>query len=991
MMESFYAHKRVTFQASLTKIEASKLLLFYIWRRASAHSPSSIVQKTDVLRVLPNDWKGRLFEQQVQQQSTIPTQAYLKKRHYHKVTENWRLLLTIAMESMTATGLFARKTMSLKPPSKDALEHLAKLSTVLTIRLLSQAQKLAEQKKHHAIQKVDIQGAYRLLRKVLFPGKWSAQKGRHLVETTIEYSTQTKKLVRGLSEQVIRNKIRSLRTWNRSAWGKQVNDETLRRLLQQIAPYPLVKRDVQFVIQQFSRLIRPISWGTPMDSQLSSISGVFTTIHFPARLLRGRSTGTKPRLLSLDYTAQLIGNIFPVKTLVNGDVEVHYKLAHESKKRVLLGPMLDSMRDTTLHWMILQQRWKDRSDTVPLSPFAAELLSERMSEWLLFVLREAQAGPRYEKPSNQDGSSLQDFWGSLAGYIFVHPPDRHPSWRSNKKLLNTKKALVKQYKQPLFQDVTRAAGLSTKRCTIQKGQEFNQKWNEVLGSKKKGFSKDTSRSKEMGIQHHMGAGIAVGDFDRDGKVDLFFAGDGCNRLYRNLGDYRFQDVTKKLGIQDPHPDSRQALFVDVNNDNRLDLFVLHSHSPSRLWLQRPDGRFHDVSKTAGFGLLWGAHTATFLDSDNDGLLDVYVGTYGAKKKGDKQYPSIDGNNGRENVLFRNLGNGRFTNITQKAGVSSTRWTLATLALDLNQDGYLDLWLANDFGRDQVFLNQKNGSFREVSRKLGVDDRGNGMNVSAIDWNRDGNWDVYISVIDMFSKQIRFILPTPKKLVKLDDRILKTSFYLSGNKLFQNQPGKPFRSVENKNMEPGARGWSWAGLFLDVDNDGDLDFYLANGWIPESAMGNQSNQFFVQHNRRWFLLPGQSPARYKSNSRSAVAIDLSGTGRLDLVLNDYLKGPKILKNMTSYTNNWFKVRLHGRKNNKQGVGASVRVFAGKQAPQMRLVSCGSHYLSQADTTVHFGLGSEKIVKRVEILWPGGKKQVIRGPFAAKQILTAQEPR
>ena len=299
-------------------------------------------------------------------------------------------------------------------------------------------------------------------------------------------------------------------------------------------------------------------------------------------------------------------------------------------------------------------------------------------------------------------------------------------------------------------------------------------------------------------------------------------------------------MSAKLGLVDKKYDSRQALFVDVNNDSRLDLFVVHNQSPSKLYLQSKDGKFVDSTKNSGISTKLGALTAVFFDSNNNGLLDLYIGNYGLYKSD----PSFNGHSAERSQLYLNQGGGKFKDISEQSGLDTKAWAMAAAALDVNKDGYQDLYVSNDFGYDELWINQKNNSFINEAKMYGTNFRGNGMNVSFLDADGDLEWDVYISAIDMFSKGFRFNFPQDDTQFTFDDEVYKSTFYISGNQLFVNKKDRPYASIAENFFSPGDRGWSWGASFFDIDNDGDQDFYLANGYIKNSPANNQKNQFFI---------------------------------------------------------------------------------------------------------------------------------------------------
>ncbi len=482
------------------------------------------------------------------------------------------------------------------------------------------------------------------------------------------------------------------------------------------------------------------------------------------------------------------------------------------------------------------------------------------------------------------------------------------------------------------------------------------------------------------IQKVMGAGTAVGDIDGDGDSDLFLAGVGLGRLYLNQleGDTRrLVDATAAWGIDADMTDSHHAMFFDHDGDGDLDLLVVRGRTPSLLY-DNQGGRFVDVAATRGLATVRGAHVASAFDYDEDGDLDLYIGYYGsaACNRGEcegRNLPSVDGRNGSPNQLFR-LDGERYVEVGAAAGVADEGWTLASGTFDYDLDGDVDLYLANDFGANPLLRNDGDGRFTDVAPALGANDRGSGMNVSFADIDGNGAFDVFVANIDMFSKTIKIVFPQDESVVNLTDGILRSFQYLSGNKLYLNLPdgegGRRFEAQEGKWFEPGDRGWGWAGVFFDYENDGDEDIYLANGWIPGSPAADQRNQMFVFAEDTYWQGPVEAPESFEGNSRSVVAFDADQDGDLDLVVNNFGQAPRLLENIQRTRNTALRLRLRGRDRNTRAVGAVIEIRSGKTV-QRRQITAGLAYLGQDDEVVHVGLGKAKAAD-VTVVWPDGSK-------------------
>jgi len=384
-----------------------------------------------------------------------------------------------------------------------------------------------------------------------------------------------------------------------------------------------------------------------------------------------------------------------------------------------------------------------------------------------------------------------------------------------------------------FTDVTRRAGI-----------DFNTGVNDLFKQRRYVFA----------IADRQAGGAASGDFDNDGLPDIVLAGSQGSKLYRNTGHGTFEDVTAKAGLSTEATRYAQgAVFADYNNDGCLDLFLTRTPKvTNKLFRNNCDGTFTDVTREAGLEFASYSTSAAFADIDNDGYLDLYVGVYGnvLESTPDPQYRD---RHGIPNKLYRNNGNGTFTDISHEAGVDDSGWTLAVTFFDYDNDGNQDLYVANDFGPSSLYHNDGTGHFQMVGRQSGSMNYGFGMSASPGDYNNDGNLDLYVSHVNSGSTWyldhsvfqlawVRFINPR----FTLDAVAAGISIYRDlgltgaahlakkfgeGNALLENQGNGKFRSV---GVEKGVNltGWAWASDFIDYDNDGDLDIHCVNGWISQ---------------------------------------------------------------------------------------------------------------------------------------------------------------
>jgi enediyne biosynthesis protein E4 len=504
----------------------------------------------------------------------------------------------------------------------------------------------------------------------------------------------------------------------------------------------------------------------------------------------------------------------------------------------------------------------------------------------------------------------------------------------------------------------------------------------------------------------MGAGVSVVDFDRDGWQDIYFTNSGedsSNALYRNLADGTFKDVATEAGIADLNSRdtgvSMGAVWGDYDNDGFEDLFLYRWGRPD---LFHNDGgkHFTRVSEQAGLPKWINANNALWLDYDRDGKLDLFVAGYFDEKfdlwhlKDTRMMPeSFEyAKNGGRKFLFHNLGDGKFQDVAETIGINSRRWTLAAVAADFRGTGYPDLFVANDYGVSELFLNDGGKSFREVGEQTGIGfSPKSGMNAAIGDVLNRGDFAVYVS------------------------NISEEGVLIQGNNLWVPRAGSSANDLKFDNLarELGVEigGWSWGAQFGDLNNDGQLDLYLVNGYI--SADRNSSYWYdyskvtgghssIISDAKNWPPMNNRSLSGYQQkkvwlndgaghftevsqfigvtdvyDGRAVAFADFSNDGRLDVVVANQ-KGPALLyKNAVASTNRWIEFELEGTQSNRSAIGAQVRVFWNGQQ-QVQEVAGGSGFCAQNQRLLHFGLGSTSTVDRVEIRWPSGKQQTIRTP-------------
>jgi hypothetical protein len=514
----------------------------------------------------------------------------------------------------------------------------------------------------------------------------------------------------------------------------------------------------------------------------------------------------------------------------------------------------------------------------------------------------------------------------------------------------------------------------------------------------------------------MGASVSIVDFDRDGWPDIYVTSskEGAkNALYRNMHDGTFQDVAEEMGIADVNRPgtgvSMGAVWGDYDNDGYEDLLLIKWGKPELFHNEGGRG-FTRVTDQAGLPPWINANTALWLDYDGDGLLDLFIGGYYSEDvdlwhlNTTKMMPdSFEyAKNGGRKYLFHNLGNGKFEEVSKKAGINSRRWTLAAVAADLRGTGHPDLFLANDYGVSELYFNDGK-QFHEVGQQTGVGFAPkSGMNASFGDILNQGRYSVYVS------------------------NISEEGVLIQGNNLWVPKEGTNGDTLQYENL---ARdfgielgGWSFGAQFGDLNNDGTMDLYLTNGyvsldhdrsyWYDFSKIAG-GHSAIISDAKNWPSMDGRSLSGFQTkhvwlndgtgkfidvaqavgvtdtyDGRAVAFADLWNRGVLDVIVANQ-RGPLLIyKNTVTPENKWIEFALEGTKSNRSAIGAEVTVFWNGQR-QMQEVSGGSGFAAQNQRRLHFGLGKTSQIEKVVIRWPSGKIQTIENP-AVDQIHEVKEP-
>ena len=497
------------------------------------------------------------------------------------------------------------------------------------------------------------------------------------------------------------------------------------------------------------------------------------------------------------------------------------------------------------------------------------------------------------------------------------------------------------------------------------------------------FKHINGASDQKYLPETMGSGGLFFDYDNDGHLDIYLVNSGTlsgqqqpyrppdhtNVLYRNKGDGTFVDATVEAGLQQNYGYGMGCLAADYDNDGDADLY-LTNFGKNQLYRNNGNGTFADVTARAGVGDGNWSVSASFGDFDLDGHLDLYVANYLDYQLetahacflegvhiycGPHEYPGV------RDTLYRNNGDGTFTDVTTRAGVHNTGKGLGVLFTDYNNDGYPDIFVANDAVPDFLYRNNRDGTLTEVAITAGIAYNSEGratasMGIASGDYDNDGVSDLFI-----------------------------TNFSLEVNSLFQNN-GDGFYTMTT--FEAGLADSSFSQLgfgtqFLDADNDGTVDLFVANGHVWDNVSDITPSLSYKQKSQ---IFKNTGGGQFKEASKTAgpffkrpivgrgVAIgDYNNNGATDILVTRCGEAPVLLRN-DSQTHNYVKIQLVGTESNRDGIGAKVWVQT-NETTQFREATCGGSYASGSEPMLHFGIGTHETIQSIKVKWQSRHTQTL----------------
>ncbi|AWG23238.1 hypothetical protein FFWV33_17745 [Flavobacterium faecale] len=524
---------------------------------------------------------------------------------------------------------------------------------------------------------------------------------------------------------------------------------------------------------------------------------------------------------------------------------------------------------------------------------------------------------------------------------------------------------------------------------------------------------------------YMGGGVATGDINNDGLIDVFFTGNQVsNKLYLNKGNLKFEDITEKAGVGGDSRWYTGVTMADVNGDGFLDIYcsVSGKFGPknNELYMNNGDGTFTEKAKEYGIDDIGSSVQGTFFDYDRDGDLDLFVANYPSTKFNSMTFVYVQMmNNVKDNEsghLYRNDG-ATFTDVTAAAGVKNYGLSLSATVGDINNDGWPDIYVSNDFNSpDFMYINNQDGTFREAVKEATGHTSFYGMGVDIADFNNDGNLDFFqvdMDAKDNRRKKANMSSMNPQLFYDVIDAGFQVQYMHNCMQLNTGMVENGIPQFENISRLTGTSStdWSWGPLFADFDNDGYKDLYITNGTrreinnndyfhslengklettdllkkvntIPSEKIDNfmyrnLGGLKFEQYNKQWGI-------EYEGFSNGVAYADLDNDGDLEIITNNIDDYATIFENTSSKTNNYLTVRFNGSAKNTKGVGNRVYVKTGANT-QMQELTLTRGFQSAVAPELHFGLNKIKMIDELKVVWSSGKIQTLKNVKVNQQLV------
>ena len=962
--EDFIYGTPLSSEARETKTDLQKELVSEIWRSASklaGSQDSDVINAAHIKQVSsafvrideldPKEIKVKFTTDELIELS------YVRKRQIGSIAYSLRAVLAVHQDT-----LMNHASLGL-PLSTSGVEAICDLVDTVTLAALKVADKLARQSSSASVKKQQLVSAWRQLVPQL------ANNRKATVATAFQPDKKQYAVARKQLLEMIDGKMAAYVNYNQD--GKEEYSERLVKNIQKfyaLYQYPLYQPWIKRLEDAFDNEMR----------------------QFTIELLQAASDRAKVQrnglIRSSDATSAVMQK---APHLVDDFEDVIYFQAVQGEQVTLESYDCDSFRDTGLHWKYFRVGIESMGEEFVLpDPFASEVITEAISGYGVLLFRIAG---RIAEGLN-DAPALRPSHLASARKSIQSLATKHHQTQSGKK---NKSINTNDVVSSIHEDVSDVNGGYFLDCTSNSCVDFEHDSSRWLHQFRRDSVVDT-------FPTFSGGGVAAGDVDDDGNIDLLLVGGTSKSLYFGVGNGTFVPAVELNKLLSGHVgEGRQPLIADFDNDGQQDLFISCVNSNHLLLKNMTNRRFVDVSSSAGLGgdgIISGA--ATTFDFDNDGLLDLYITGFGNYLDGIGPKTDRDNRNGIPNRLFQNIGGLKFVDVSVRSGTNDSGWCQAVSHVDLDRDGLQDIFVANDFGRNTIYRNLGMGNFENVGPALGHSKAYHSMNVGVSDLNRDGFPDVYVSNIATMVKDNKYTFPDATTTQKLDLTALSNMLVKESNVMYVSvaENGQLSRHRESIAIERGesTSGWAWDAEFFDYDNDGDDDLYVVNGSndyniysavvstglnTPDKTKhfqirnSRESNVFFVNEKGRLKNRSSASGANFSGNSRSTAYLDWDHDGDLDIAVNNFQSPARLLENKTKNENHWVKVKLVGdpnKKTNRDAIGARILITDAKGLYVVREIQGGSGYLSQNPKLQHFGLGRATSFE-VKIHWPNGAVQ------------------
>lgn len=673
---------------------------------------------------------------------------------------------------------------------------------------------------------------------------------------------------------------------------------------------------------------------------------------------------------------------------------------------------LDAFRDSGIHWLILNYAIEsfDSGSIREPDPLAAELIVETVAQMAVLVLR------------------LTGDISISSGHPKIQIDDMENAFKYIQELINKHSAL------DLQQDNSDNTSISSDASSISADKVFFDKTSDVgidYYHKSSDWLSRLIRSYVVKKDENLirmaippafgGSGVAAEDLNNDDWQDIIIAGGMGVKVYVNNKKGQFDEITEQSGINtwndelNSYDEIRQVIVSDFDNDGWQDVFLSVVNGQHRIYKNLNGTKFKDMSEVANLG--GPGHVggpATAFDYNNDGRIDLYVSYFGNYINGELPTLSRTNQNGEPNMLFENKGDFSFSSKTHTAqDDTDTGWTQAVGHCDINQDGWQDIIVGNDFGTNAYYINQGNGYFKNLNKQLNTDKPSYTMNVGITDLNRDRYPDFYISNIVVMEKDEKYVNPSGSTKMNFQLEKMENIRTVEANDLFISRHTNGELSYEKSDKVGrgySSTGWSWDADFFDFDNDGDEDLYCLNGMNDFRVYGSENptynspdgekdnvlyaqsnrekNNFFVNENG---MLVDKAPViggDLLSNSRSATYLDYDRDGDLDILINNYHDKAVFLENKIDNKNNWIAIKLKGSAEQDvplDAIGSSIVVTTNDNAiDQWKEVKSTTGYLSVHPKMQYFGLKNHDKVN-ITVRWNNGNTQTFENIKVNKEYL------